>query len=242
MGFILSLFYMSHSFWYNEPTILFHRNHIAEIYPTNQMSHEAKLNAISRLVILMCIIGYAFTHNEKLFIIGTITLALILSMYQWKKREGFEKFTELAREKDKEKAKKKVAFSHLLETQFHPTTKQNPFGNVLLTDIGDNPERHAAAPSFHPIVQSDIKKAVKKQTQMLHPDIDGTNKQIYGDLLENYNLDKSLARFYSTPNTRVENDQGAFANYLYGGMHSSKEETPEGAMMRVKNNGRHIDP
>ncbi len=204
------------------------------------MSYEDKLNSISRLVILMCIIGYAFTHNEKLCIIGTITLALILSMYQWKKREGFEKFSELEREKAN--AKKKVVFSDVLENEFHPTTKQNPFGNVLLTDIGDNPQRHAAAPSFHPIVQSDIKKAVKKQTQMLHPDIDGTNKQIYGDLLENYNLDKSLARFYATPNTRVENDQGAFANYLYGGMYSSKEDTPEGAMMRVKNNGRHIDP
>ncbi len=203
------------------------------------MSREDKLNAISRLVILMCIIGYAATHNEKLFLIGGITLALIVSMYHWKKQEGFKKFSDLADEK-KEKQKKKVEFADVLETQFHPTTKQNPFGNVLLTDIGDHPERNAAAPSFHPKVQSDIVKAVKKQTQMLHSDMDGTNKQIYGDLLENYNLDKSLARFYATPNTRVANDQGAFAQFLYGGMHSSKEDTPEGAMMREKNNGRYI--
>jgi hypothetical protein len=69
-----------------------------------------------------------------------------------------------------------------LRSEFHPTTKKNPFGNVLLTDIGDNPNRKAAAPSFNPDVYEDITKSVKKQTQMLNPDIINTNKQLYGDL------------------------------------------------------------
>jgi len=49
-------------------------------------------------------------------------------------------------------------------------------------------------------------------------------------------------RFYSTANTRVDSDQGAFANYLYGDMYSAKEDTPEGAMMRVKDNWQWINP
>jgi hypothetical protein len=112
----------------------------------------------------------------------------------------------------------------------------------LLTDIADNPNRKSAAPSFNPDVHDDITKVVKKQTQMLNPSISNTNKQLYGDLYDNYVLDNSMMRFYTTANTRVENDQGAFSKYLYGDMYSAKEDTPEGAMMRVKDNWQWINP
>jgi hypothetical protein len=135
-----------------------------------------------------------------------------------------------------------VTLESVLRSDFHPTTKKNPFGNVLLTDIGDNPERKAAAPSFNPDVYDEIDSAVKKQTQMLNPGIINTNKQLYGDLKSNYDLDHSMMRFYSTPNTRVTNDQGAYAEYLYGALYSSKEDTPEGAIMRMKNNWQWINP
>ena len=73
---------------------------------------------------------------------------------------------------------------------------------------------------------------------MLNPDIISTNKQLYGDLKDNYDLDMSMQRFYSTANSRISNDQGAFCTYLFGSMYSAKEDTPEGAMMRVKDNYR----
>jgi hypothetical protein len=104
----------------------------------------------------------------------------------------------------------------------------------------DTPDRKAAAPSFNPDVYDDINASVKKQTQMLNPGIKNTNKQLYGDLKDNYDLDNSMMRFYSTANTRVTSDQNSFANYLYGSMYSAKESTPEGAMMRVKDNYRYI--
>ena len=133
-----------------------------------------------------------------------------------------------------------VTLETVLRDNFHPTTKKNPFGNVLLTDIMDQPDRKAAAPSFNPDVYDDINNSVKKQTQMLNPGIKNTNKQLYGDLKDNYDLDHSMSRFYTTANSRVTNDQGAYADFLYGNMFSGKESTPEGAMMRVKDNYRHI--
>lgn len=104
----------------------------------------------------------------------------------------------------------------------------------------DNPDRPSAAPSFNPDVYDEIDSAVKKQTQMLNPGIINSTKQIYGDLKDNYDLDNSMMRFYSTANTRVCNDQGAYSQYLYGSMYSGKESTPEGAWMRVKDNYRYI--
>jgi hypothetical protein len=240
---------MTTPFWYNEPTILFKKENVLQLWPTKQMTNEAKLNAISRLVILMCILGFLFTQNWKIFIIGIITLAIIFSLYNLRKQKIIKEGFKFRPENDMKNTIIKDRMTHnpvtlesVLRSNFHPTTKKNPFGNVLLTDIGDSPDRLAAAPSFNPDVYDDITKVVKKQTQMLNPDIINTNKQIYGDLFENYNLDKSMMRFYSTANTRVENDQGAYSKFLYGGMYSSKEDTPEGAMMRVKNNIQYINP
>jgi hypothetical protein len=133
-----------------------------------------------------------------------------------------------------------VTLETLLRSDFHPTTKKNPFGNVLLTDIMDQPNRKAAAPSFNPDVYDDINAATKKQTQMLNPGIINTNKQLYGDLKDNYDFDNSMMRFYSTANTRVANDQGAYGDYLYGNMPSSKESDPSSATQRVKDNYRYI--
>ena len=252
---------MTTPFWSNEPTILFNTDNILQLWPQPSMSFEAKLNAISRFVIVLSVLGFVFTMRPHFLVIGAITLAIILSLYRYRKQtivkgltENFDNQNE-SKKNDKKKGNNRnknvrkitpttfttdpVTLESMLRSDFHPTTKQNPFGNVLLTDIMDEPERKAAAPSFNPDVHEDITTAVKKQTQMLNPDIISTNKQLYGDLKDNYDLDMSMQRFYSTANSRISNDQGAFCTYLFGSMYSAKEDTPEGAMMRVKDNYRY---
>ena len=254
---------MTTPFWSNEPTILFNTDNILQVWPQPAMSFEAKLNAISRFVIVLSVLGFVFTMRPHFLVIGAITLAIILSLYRYRKQTIVKGLTENFSNQDDNASNKKndkkkgnnrnknvrkitpttfttdpVTLESMLRSEFHPTTKQNPFGNVLLTDIMDEPERKAAAPSFNPDVHEDITTAVKKQTQMLNPDIISTNKQLYGDLKDNYDLDMSMQRFYSTANSRVANDQGSFGTFLYGSMYSAKEDTPEGAMMRVKDNYR----
>jgi hypothetical protein len=238
---------MTTPFWTNNPTVLFHKESILQLWPTQQMTFESKLNAISRLIILLTLLGFIFTRNVNLIIICVITLAIIFTLYRLRKqkivsslvkKEGFA----LNKQLSSSMTTNPVTLESELRSQFHPTTKKNPFGNVLLTDITDSPDRKAAAPSFNPDVHDDITSAVKKQTQMLNPEIINTNKQLYGDLYDSYQLDKSLMRFYSTANSRVENDAHSFKNYLYGEMHSSKEDGVDGAMMRVKNNWQWINP
>ena len=232
---------MTTPFWSNDPTILFNKSQLLQLWPTQQMNFEAKLNAISRIVILLSILGFLMTMKFNILIIGMITLAIIFSLYKMRKqkiinsivkKEGFTGIPATTTNP--------VTLETVLKSEFYPTNKRNPFGNVLLTDIMDDPNRKAASPSFNPDVYDDINSAVKKQTQMLNPGIKNTNKQLYGDLKGNYDLDNSLMQFYSTANTRVTNDQGAYGEYLYGGMYSAKESTPEGAMMRVADNYRYI--
>jgi hypothetical protein len=132
-----------------------------------------------------------------------------------------------------------VTLDAVLKTEFKEGNKKNPFSNVLLTQINDDPERKSAPPSFNVDVDEDITKNVKRAVQMMNPTIKNTNKQLFGDLYQNFELDQSNRVFFSTPNTRVANDQGAFGQYLYGTMPSAKESTPEGAFARVQDNYRY---
>jgi hypothetical protein len=242
---------MTTPFWSNDPTILFNKESILQVWPTQQMTFEAKLNAISRIVIVMSLLGFIFTRNWNLIIIGIVTLAIIFTLYKLRKqsivsslikKEGFSVNPSMQPSalSPSPMLTDPVTLKSVLRSNFHPTTKKNPFGNVLLTDINDDPNRLAAAPSFNPDVYDDIDKAVKKQTQMLNPGIINTNKQLYGDLKDNYDLDNSMMQFYSMPNTRVANDQGAYAEYLYGNMPSGKSSGPDGAFARVQDNYRYI--
>ena len=238
---------MTAIFWSNDPTILFNKESMLQLWPTQQMTFEAKLNAISRLIIVISILGFVFTRNFNLLIIGIITLAIIFTIYRLRKqklvsslkKEGFS-LNSLKNSSSDKATTNPITMESLLRSNFHPTTKKNPFGNVLLTDINDTPNRLAAAPSFNPDVYEDIMNATKKQTQMLNPGIINTNKQLFNDLYENYQLDNSMMRFYSTANSRIASDQGAFSQYLYGNMPSGKESNAEGALARVQDNYRYI--
>ena len=57
---------MTTPFWFNDPIILFNKESILEIWPTQQMTFETKLNAISRLVIFMSLLGFIFTGGRVL--------------------------------------------------------------------------------------------------------------------------------------------------------------------------------
>jgi hypothetical protein len=134
---------------------------------------------------------------------------------------------------------KSVTLDDVLHTEFKEGNRKNPFSNVLLTQIMDDPDRKAAPPSFNVDVEENITNNTKRTVQMLNPGIKNTNKQLFGDLWENFNLDQSNRVFYSTANTRVTNDQGAYAEFLYGNMPSAKESNPEGNMQRVADNYRY---
>ena len=244
---------MTTPFWSNDPTILFDKETVSQIWPTQQMTFESKLNAISRLIIIMTILGFIFTKNVNLIIIGILTLAILFALYKLRKqklvsslikKEGFSVNSSPQPSSLSPSAllKDTVTLENVLKNNFHPTTKKNPFGNVLLNDIADTPDRKSAAPSFNPDVYDKIDSAVKKQTQMLNPTIINTNKQLYGDLKTNYDLKNSMMRFYSMPNSRIENDQGAFSHWLYGNMPSSKSSGPDGALARVQNSWQWINP
>ena len=63
-------------FWIEDPSILMNKDYIREIWPSKTMDPPAKLNAITRFVILATILGYLITSAFSIFILGAITLGV----------------------------------------------------------------------------------------------------------------------------------------------------------------------
>ena len=221
---------MTTTFWSNDPTILLNKDYILQLWPSPKFSYEENLNAISRIVIILTILGFLITMSKNLLLVGLITLFLIFVLYKMRKQkitknmfDSKEGFSGIDVKNQEARIITPDTLKTYLKSDFETTSKKNPLGNVLLTEIMDNPTRKPAPPSFNTEVYEDINVSTKKMIQTLNPGIKNTNKQLFGDLGEQFEFDQSPWSFYSTPNTKIPNDQGAFADYLYGDMPSCRD-------------------
>jgi hypothetical protein len=234
-------------FWGNDPFILLNKDYIFELLPSSKMTYEQKINSITRLIILLTLLGYIFTFSNRLIVVCLITITVIYTLYNYKiskennhmghrrTKEGFDTIDNQLSIIDP------VTLKHFVKSEFKEGNQKNPFSNVLLTEITDDPDRKSAPPAFNDVIDTDITSNIKKSVQLMNPGIDDTDKQLFSSLTDNFYLDQSNRSFFSTANTRVTNDQGAFANFLYSDLKfTSKESTPEGAISRVQDSYRHI--
>jgi len=201
---------MGDTFWLNDPSVLFNK-HALELWPTPNLDYSAKLNAVSRLVIVLAILGYFFTRSIRILVTSAITLVVIVIIYKTQVQSV-----------SKRKLNRKLALEGFTnpalqavdKNAFTIPTQKNPLMNVLLPEIKYNPDRKAAAPAFNPEIEEDINNAAGNV---------GPDPRLFLDLGDNISFEQSMRNFYATPNTRIPNDQGAFARYCYGDMPSCRD-------------------
>jgi hypothetical protein len=219
-------------FWLSEPTILFNKKHITDIWPDSNMTNMEKLNAISRFVILASLLGYLITLNIGLIFVCIITLGVIAILYhvQSNKNKGDEKMRE--KEKEKEKVKENFTNSILyneVKDDYTNPKQNNPMMNVLVPEIVYNPTRNEAAPAFNTEVEKKINNNTKNYVVETTFSDESTKqkeyikRKLFSDLGDSYMFDHSMRNFYTNPSTTIPNDQAGFANFCFGDMISAKE-------------------
>ena len=201
---------MTELFWTKEPMDLFKKKYIMNIIPNKDLSYESRLNAMTRLILLICGLGYLFTKNIKIIISGVISLIGIVIIYNINKNNQVKK--KILDNAVKEGFKSDMLYD-LSKKSLTTPKRDNPMMNVMLPEIQDNPTRKMAAPSFAPKVEKEINQAVKEN---LDP-------RLFQDLGDNIEFESSMRSFYTTANTLIPNDQKGFAEFCYGGMKSCKE-------------------
>ena len=218
-------------FWLNEPTILFDKKQITEIWPNPNMSNMEKLNAISRFVIIASLLGYLITLNIGIIFVGIVTLAVIAILYhvQSNKAKTDEKAKELPPKiKESFINSNSVLYNEVKDDYTNPK-ENNPMMNVLLPEISYNPTRNEAAPAFNAEVEKNINNSTKDYVvDTTFSDESAKQKEyikrkLFSDLGDSYTFDYSMRNFYTNPNTTIPNDQEGFANFCFGDMISAKE-------------------
>ena len=212
--------------WLNDPRILLRKDKIMEIWPSQDMTAEEKVNAVSRLVIILVIIGFLLTLKVNIFVLGAATLGIVYLLYYFQNRSV---------NKYKEKFSNKMSGVYPLLTDplmynmnknlFQKPKQSNPLMNVTLPEIYYDPERKPAAPAFMPEVEKQINKSVKEFVTEPFDDPKIKDK-LFADLGDELTFNRSMLQYNAMPNTQVPNDQGAFQEYLYGNMISAKEGNP----------------
>ena len=196
---------MSSTFWISQPNILIDLKQ--PLLPNPNLNCETNINAITKIVILVSLLGMVLTESLNYAISGILTILLLIFIYYHsKKQEHYENLN--IRNKCK------------LNINTTKPTSQNPLMNVLLPEINGNPNRSPAEKSFDLGTKQQINDQVK-QTIISDTDLD---PRLFKSLGEEVSLSQSMRQFNTNPSTTIPNDQDGFIKFCYGDMKSCKED------------------
>lgn len=218
--------------WYKDATLLL--KDVNELWPASSMTIQQQVNALVRSLVLITALGYLITFNTMYLLTGVLLIAIVSFLGYAHEHKllahtklGFlnnllgkstirEGFVPSMDAKDVENEIKSQYKNDKDNRYYTKSTPQNPMGNVLLTELNNDPAKQPPAPAYLPEVEKSINDNVKQMIMDNNPTLD---KRMFQDLGDNFMFDRSMRQFYAMP----ENDQGAFAQFLYGSMTSCKE-------------------
>lgn len=204
---------MQTELWINQPTVLFRSNKIRELWPTKTMKMDEKINALTRLIIVLSILGYLITKNVSILITGMVLIGILIVLnYIYNKRNKLSRPMEGFR-----------GSNQMNTLKYTLPSETNPMMNVLLPEIQDDPKRPLAAPSYRPETIAKINKNTQKMVVDSFNNPDGIEDRLFKDIGDSFEFDRSMIQFNSNPITTVPNDQKTFAEFCYGDMISCKE-------------------
>lgn len=202
--------------WLSNPAILFDKESLTQVWPNKNMNKNEKINAITRLVIILSILGFLITKSLNFMVTGFITLGVITALYYTSTKVN-------TNETIKENFTNPQVYN-ALKSNFTNPTEKNPFMNVLLPEINKEPNRKMAAPAYNPAVEKQINNETINSVASNFDNDKNIKKKLFSTLGNSFEFeDFAQHNFYTTANTKIPNDQKGFAEFCYGNMPSAKE-------------------
>ena len=214
-------------FWLTNPSVLIDYNYITNIWPKREDDVNTKLNAVTRCVILLTMIGLVLTqHNKFRLLVTTFVTILSIVFYQHyiikiqgnlgllDKEEGFQnkpnitgKDTRSGIMNMQENVNEEERYQDMCGRDgLREPGNSNPMMNVMPMDIKNDPKRPPAQPSYKTCVKRNIRSNIKKN---LDP-------RLFCDLGDELAFSHFERQFHTMPNTQVPNNQKKFAEFCYG--------------------------
>ena len=185
--------YLQDTFWLYDFKVLYQNQNLTDFFPTDTMSYSEKLNSIFRLTfyiaIILVIIKRSYLYMY-IAIIGAVLTIVLYKHYEYQMKLNDDNNIDSFSNRNSFKTSNKIC---------SPPTKQNPFMNLLISDIKENPDHRACKST------SKIKKEIENNF----------NSNLYKDIDDVFSGRNSQRQFYTTPSTTLPNDQKNFAEWLY---------------------------
>jgi len=194
-------------FWYESPSVLYQSDNLTEIFPSRKFEMTRKLNALVRLSLYYGLIMYVYQKERKYLYIPLVVMG-VTWVANYKQRDAG--FAQVMKESINGQLSDLTKLNSL-ETECRIPTQDNPFMNPTLLDYGsDKHPPPKSCPSYNNV-------GVQKRVEDLF------NEDLYRDVTDVFGKNNSQRQYYTVPGSQVPNDQGSFAQWLYGTPPTCKE-------------------
>lgn len=197
---------MKTNFWMNDMCILFKHEKLTEIWPYKHMTYEEQLNATTRFVILVSLVGFMLLNNYIVLLLGLILIGMICIFYRFHKRELNESFS--------------LNVAGCYSGGDKPDTK-NPLQNVMLTDYENNVDKVGFKGDYTVETEQDINQKTKQFILDNNKDNEDMGK-IFNEMGDLQEFENSMRQFHINPSTTIPNSQGDFLQFCYKNLYSEK--------------------
>lgn len=196
--------------WIDNYTELIRSDRLIYFIPTLDMSFSERINAIVRGSIYLGIILMLIQKNYLYIYIPLVVLVITYLIYMFQEKETKETYRNLPRPLDpinenplfdRYQNNKKEKFKCV------STTVHNPFMNPLPADD------RARGPACSTLDNDELKEEVETNF----------SNNLFKDVNDVFNRNHSERQYYTVPSTTFANEQGKFAQWLYGGPPTCKE-------------------
>ncbi len=192
-------------FWFQDPTILFRKDRLMQIWPYENMSFHEKLNATTRFILLISVLGFMVLNNYLILLFGLVLISILILIFNYYKKAQLESMQNM----------------EVVPSNADKHSATNPLYNVLLTDYQDNVNKPEAVKQYNETNEQAINNSVK--SFVLENNKDNTDiGKIFQNVVNNLDFEKSMRQFHMNPSTTIPNNQDDFLKYCYNDLYSEK--------------------
>lgn len=217
---------ISTPFWYKDPSILYDKDYIFEIFPSKRFDITRKLNSLLRLSILYSLIIYLINKDNRYIVLPFVVAAVTWVIWTRQKDTHIDDVLEESMSNRLDD----LVMINDLATECRVPTKDNPFMNPGLNEFSnDNVRMPKSCPSYNNV-------GVQNRIEQLF------NEDLYRDVKDIFGKANSQRQFYTVPGNQVPNDQGSFAQWCYGRPKTCKEGNKLSCLSDFGNSGGGTGP
>lgn len=188
--------------WFKDPAGLFTPANWSQFVPVKEMTVAQALNSVVRFTSYFAVLLFLATGvTAYILAIPTVMVVTILLFSLFPNGKTIESFATnmVAPKADSRKTPTDKG-------KYTMPSADNPFMNVLLTEIMDDPDRPDAAP----ITRSDVKVDMYKKFQ--------NTTDMYMDTTDLFDQSQAMRTFHTLQSARVPNDLDGFKKWLAKGI------------------------